>query len=282
MVQHHSNGARLTTGSERGGRGAYHALDDSTVRQSKGVRVTSSSALITGSSRGIGFGVARRLAERGFSLTIAGRDDARLAGIADDLLARGATAVGWLAGDILDDDYLARLVAQHGERHGGIGALITNAGAGSAGAIADFHPKRFDKQFATNLRSAFVLVQQALPLLRSAAAGSPSGAKVVAMASMTGFYAEPQLAAYGAAKAGLISLCRSINLEENANGVQATAVAPGYVDTAMSEWKEGVLESSEMITVDDVVEVVDMCLRLSRRAVVPEVIVARSGSALQA
>lgn len=102
------------------------------------------------------------------------------------------------------------------------------------------------------------------------------------MASMTGVYAEPELAAYGAAKAGLISLCRSINLEENAHGVQATAVAPGYVDTAMSEWKEGVLESSEMITVADVVEVVDMCLRLSRRAVVPEVVIARSGSALQA
>lgn len=240
------------------------------------------SALITGASRGIGLGVATRLAERGFALTIAGRDDARLSEVAETLQAQGASAVGWLAGDILDDEYLTGLVGQHGQRFGGMDALITNAGSGSAGPIAEFHPKRFDKQLATNLRSAFVVVQQALPLLRATAEVSPSGAKVVAMASMTGIYAESDLSAYGAAKAGLISLCRSINLEENSNGVQATAVAPGYVDTAMSEWKQGVLESSDMITVTDVVEVIDMCLRLSRRAVVPEVVIARSGSALQA
>ena len=143
-------------------------------------------ALITGASRGIGLGIATRLAERGFSLTIAGRDDARLSEVASGLRERGAEAVAWLAGDILDDDYLARLVAQHGEQFGGMDALITNAGSGSAGLIADFHPKRFDRQLATNLRSSYIVVQQALPLLRAAAQGSAKGAKIVAMASMTG------------------------------------------------------------------------------------------------
>ncbi|WP_459976642.1 SDR family NAD(P)-dependent oxidoreductase, partial [Mycobacterium avium] len=137
-----------------------------------------------------------------------------------------------------------------------------------------------DKQIAVNLRAAFVLIQTTLPLLRAAASVHPDrGAKVIAMASLTGVQAEPDLAAYGAAKAGLISLCRSINLEENARGVSATAVAPGYVDTDMARFKHEVLAAEHMISVTDVVELVDACLRLSRRAVVNEVVVARSGSA---
>jgi 3-oxoacyl-[acyl-carrier protein] reductase len=286
LLLHHSNGASMRAPFRVAG--SLPLICDRSfslflVADLEGCMLTSAgTALITGASRGIGLGVAERLAGRGYSLTIAGRDDARLRDVADTLRAKGANTVSWLAGDILDDDYLARLVQHHGECFGAMDALITNAGAGSAGAIAEFHPKRFDRQLATNLRSAFVVVQAALPLLRSAADSSDKGAKIVAMASMTGIYAEPELAAYGAAKAGLISLCRSINLEENANGVQATAVAPGYVDTAMSAWKHGELESSDMITIDDVVEVVDMCLRLSRRAVVPEVVIARSGSASQA
>jgi 3-oxoacyl-[acyl-carrier protein] reductase len=235
-------------------------------------------ALITGATRGIGLGIATRLAERGFGLTIAGRDGERLAEVATTLCQRGAQGVLVMPGDILDDDYLAELVTAHAARFGTLDALVTNAGAGSAGRLADFHPKRFDKQIAVNLRSAFVLIQHALPVLRGTAKGSAHGAKIVAMASLTGVHAELELAAYGAAKAALISLCRSVNLEENANGVAATAVAPGYVDTDMSEFKHGVLAAADMITVGDVVEVVDMCLRLSRRSIVPEVVIARSGS----
>jgi 3-oxoacyl-[acyl-carrier protein] reductase len=148
--------------------------------------------------------------------------------------------------------------------------------------VADFHPKRFDRQFAINLRSAFVLMQLALPALRATALAGSRGAKVIAMSSITGMYAEEGLSGYGAAKAGLISLCRSINLEENVNGIQATAVAPGYVDTDMTEYKRDVLSTEQMIPVADVVEVIDMCLRLSQRSVVPEVIIARSGSLLSA
>jgi NAD(P)-dependent dehydrogenase (short-subunit alcohol dehydrogenase family) len=253
-------------------------IGDELTRRAAG----NAAVMITGASRGIGLGVASRLAQRGCALTIAGRTEERLQEVAAFLRQKGAPDVALLAGDILDDDYLKRLVAQHTERFGRMDALVTNAGAGSAGLLAEFHPKRFDKQVATNLRSAFVLVQAALPLLRATAQGGSWGAKVVAMASMTGVYAERELAAYGAAKAGLISLCRSINIEENANGIQATAVAPGYVDTDMSEFKHDVLSAGEMITIDDVVEVVDMCLRLSRRAVVAEVVITRSGSPIQA
>jgi 3-oxoacyl-[acyl-carrier protein] reductase len=237
------------------------------------------SVLITGASRGIGLGMAERLAGRGWGLTIAGRDGARLSHVVELLRARGAADVIGMPGDILNDDYLTSLVTAHREHFTTMDAVIINAGSGSSGKLANFHLKRFDKQIATNLRSAFVLVQLCLPALRAAAnSGGLYGAKVIAMASLTGLQAEPELAAYGAAKAGLIALCRSLNAEENCNGITATAIAPGYVDTDMAEYKREVLPPQDMIAVSDVVELVDACLRLTRRSVVAEIAIARSGT----
>jgi 3-oxoacyl-[acyl-carrier protein] reductase len=237
------------------------------------------SALVTGSSRGIGLGIAQRLATQGHALTIAGRDRQRLSDVASTLRGAGAPEVVVAAGDILDDGYLAELVSIHQTQFATLDTLIINAGAGSSGLLADFHLKRFDKQIAVNLRSAFIIIQTALPLLRVAAAANPNvGAKVVALASITGIYAEAELAAYGAAKAGLMSLCRSVNLEENQHGVAATAIAPGYVDTDMAQHIHDVIPAERMIRISDVVEVVDACLRMSRWAIVPEIVIARSGS----
>ena len=234
-------------------------------------------ALITGASRGIGLGIATRLAEQGYALTIASRDPQRLEVVAAQLRAAGSPTVQCAAGDIADDGYLGDLVACHGERFGHLDALILNAGVGSAGCLDAFHPKRFDKQVAINLHAPFVLLQAALPLLRKTAAQSlPRGAKVVALASITGKYAEPELAAYGAAKAGLMSLCRSVNREESGNGLAATAVAPGYVDTDMTNYKHDTLSPEEMITIADVVEIVDACLRISSKAVIQEIVIERA------
>jgi 3-oxoacyl-[acyl-carrier protein] reductase len=80
------------------------------------------------------------------------------------------------------------------------------------------------------------LVQQSLPLLREAANhDSRTGAKVIGLASITGVYVEAGLGIYGATKAALLSLIETVNLEESGNGVTATAIAPAYVDTDMSQ-----------------------------------------------
>jgi len=241
--------------------------------------LSSPSALVTGASRGIGLGIALRLAAGGHSLTIAARDQQRLESVAEELRAAGAPHVQALAGDVGDETYLSELVAAHAARFEMVDALILNAGVGSAGALVDFHPRRFDKQVTLNLRAPFVLLQQAMPLLRKAAAVNPArGAKVVALASITGVYAEPDLAVYGATKAALTSLIRSVNREEAGNGVCATAISPAYVDTDMASFVHDRIPADEMLEVADVVEMVDACLRLSGRAAVPEIVMARSCS----
>ena len=188
------------------------------------------SALITGASRGIGLGIATRLAQRGYALTIAARDPDRLeVGRRSELRDAGAPEVPG-GGRGHRERGLPRTISSVRmlPRFGKVDVLVLNAGVGSAGALADFHPRRFDKQITLNLRAPFVLLQQALPLLRKAAAGRPGARRQGDRARLDHRrYAEPELAVYGATKAALMSLVRSVNREEAERGVCATAICAG-------------------------------------------------------
>jgi len=240
---------------------------------------TDKTALISGASRGIGLGIANRLAHQGYSLTISARDAARLEVVADELRSAGATEVIAVAADMSDADGIARVLGRHEDRFETLSALILNAGVGSAGALADSPLHRFDKTLAVNLRAPLQLIQGCLPMLRAGAKAAPEhGAKVIALASITGVYAEAGLSIYGAAKAALISLIATLNAEESGNGVTATTIAPGYVDTEMSSWIHDRIPPERMLSVTDVVEMVDALLRLSPRAVVPNIVMSRAGT----
>ena len=78
------------------------------------------------------------------------------------------------------------------------------------------------------------------------------GAKVIALTSITGVYAEPELGVYGATKAALKILLDTFNVEQSASGITATAIAPGYVDTDLAAWTHDVLPPEALITTDDV------------------------------
>jgi len=240
--------------------------------------LTTPSALITGASRGIGNGVARLLASRGWALTIAARDAALLEVVKSELVDLGGT-VQVVAGDVADEAAVDALVAHHGRTHGQLNALILAAGVGSAGPIDGYPIRRFDKQIAVNVRAPFALVGRALPLLRAGAAAQPDrGGRIVALASVEGVYPESGLSAYAAAKAALISLVRSINLEEGPNGVVATAISPGFVDTDMSAWTTDTIPAEQMLPVSDIVKVIDLVLSVSRTAVIPHILINRAGA----
>lgn len=148
-----------------------------------------------------------------------------------------------------------------------------------AGRIETLPAGRVDETFAVNVKSTIAIVQCALPLLRDAAVTDPRhGARVIALASITGAYAEPGLAAYGGSKAALISLMETLNAEEPGNGVMAAAIAPAYVDTDMSAWTTGVISAESMIQIDDVVAVACMLLELGHTASIPRIVISRSGA----
>jgi NAD(P)-dependent dehydrogenase (short-subunit alcohol dehydrogenase family) len=237
-------------------------------------------ALVTGASRGIGRGIARRLASCGYGLTITSRNAEDLVALTPELLSAGAPLVAHGAYDMADRQSLPDLVAVHVAHFGQtMDALIVNAGVGTAGPVESVRMDRFDKMINVNLASALVLIQAALPLLRAAAVVDPErGAKILALSSITGEYAEAGLAAYGASKAALLSLIETVNLEESGNGVTATAVAPAYVDTDMAAWTTDKIPAHTMIPVADVVTVVDMVLALSSNTAVTRIVMGRSGT----
>ena len=162
-----------------------------------------------------------------------------------------------------------RLVAEHLERHGGLDVLVNSAGVGIAGSIADTTTRRG----ISSRRST------------SAAPSSSPGRRCPSCASHEGPRGQPRvdrrhvptpgLAAYGAAKAALIALTRSLAREEADNGVRATALCPGFVDTPMAEWTG--IPAEEMITPGDCAEIVRALLRLSPAARVPVVVLERAG-----
>lgn len=221
-------------------------------------------ALVTGGSSGIGLAIARMLHDEGFGLTLASRRAERVETAAAEL---GAQAV---AADVSDADDCARLVAAHRERFGRLDVLVNSAGVGIAGMVADLPAKHLDLQLGVNLRGLFLVTQAAIPLLRE------SRGWIVNLASIAGTVPTPGLATYGATKAAVIALTRSLNAELDADGVRAIALCPGFVDTPMAEWSG--LSGEEMIRPDDCAEVVRMCLRLSPRARVPAVVIERVGS----
>jgi NAD(P)-dependent dehydrogenase (short-subunit alcohol dehydrogenase family) len=221
------------------------------------------SALVTGGSSGIGLAIARMLRAEGYSLTLAARKIERLEAAASEL---GATAV---AVDVRSEEDCARLVATHLDAFGGLDVLVNSAGVGIAGRIADMTTKQFDLQQAVNLRGAFLVTREALPALREARG------YVVNLASIAGTVPTPGLASYGASKAALVSLSRSLAREEAEAGVRVTALCPAFVDTPMTTWTG--LEADAMIQPEDCAELVRALLRMSPAARVPVVVVERAG-----
>jgi NAD(P)-dependent dehydrogenase (short-subunit alcohol dehydrogenase family) len=223
----------------------------------------SRAALVTGGSSGIGFAIAKALADEGYALTLASRRPEKVEAAGKEL---GAFTI---AADVGKEEDCTRLVREHYEQHGRLDVLVNSAGIGIGGPLEKLTTKQVDLQLAVNLRGLLLVTQAAIPLLRE------SRGLIVNLASIAGTVATPGLSVYGATKAAVISLTRTMNAELEDDGIRATAISPGFVDTPMAEWAG--LEADEMIRPEDCAEIVLMLLRLSPRARIPNVVVERLG-----
>lgn len=236
-------------------------------------------ALITGASRGIGAAIAEKLASENFDLTITGRSQETLDEVAGQLQKQFGVNVLAIPSDSANEASLIELATKHSAHYSRLDALVLNAGMGQKGPIAELPATRFDKLFQVNVRSNYTLIQELIPVLRTTAEAEGK-AKVIGISSITGVYPEAELAAYGATKAGLISLLETFNLEESKNGITATSLAPGYVDTDMASWTRDMISQADLIQANDIAELVLSVTRLSRNAIVPNMVVTRGGENL--
>ena len=186
-------------------------------------------ALVTGSSRGIGMALAQGLLEAGARVVVHGRDRSRAEATASDLSVAtgGATAVATF--DVTDAEAVDRGVSEIERVWGVPDILVNNAGIQRRGPLLDFTKADWDDLVATNLTSVFLVGQRVARGMALRGSG-----KIVNIGSVQSRLARPGIAPYSATKGGLVMLTRGMCADLASSGIQANALAPGYVSTELT------------------------------------------------
>ncbi len=184
-------------------------------------------ALVTGGNGGIGLGMARGLAQAGAQVVIAGRNEAKSREAAHALRSEGLQADA-IEADVTDEQSVERLFGQVGERHGVLHILVNNAGTTVRKRAHEMSLDEWRHVMDVNLTSAFLCSRAAHGWLRR------QGGKVINIGSMMSIFAAPYAPSYGASKGGIVQFTRSIATAWAADGIQANAVLPGWIDTDLT------------------------------------------------
>jgi len=186
-------------------------------------------AIVTGSTSGIGLGVALSLARQGANLVLNGFGDAAApqAAVAEAGRALGIR-VGFHGADMSRPAEIEALMAYAGAEFGGCDILVNNAGIQHVAPVEDFPPERWDAILAINLSSAFHTTRLALPGMKARGWG-----RILNIASVHGLVASAQKSAYVAAKHGLVGFTKAVALETATSGVTVNAICPGWVLTPL-------------------------------------------------
>ena len=234
-------------------------------------------AIITGGSSGIGLAIARALGQDGYGVTLSARRPDKLEAAAEGLRDEGLD-VNAVPANMADEEEIKRLAESHKERFGRLDVLINNAGIGIGAAVADTVTKKLDLQLDVNLRGVYLMARECIPMLKEA--GAEHGKALIAnTASIAGKHGQGWLSAYSATKFGVVGLSQGLHKELSNDGIQVTALCPGFVATDMTDWIEEQEPKSEMIQPDDIAEAIRFVLRTSPNCVVPEIQFVRPGDA---
>ena len=235
-------------------------------------------AIITGASGGIGLAIARVLGREGHALTISSRRPEKLEAAAEGLRDEGLD-VQHVAANMTEEAELVSVFDRHRETHGRLDVLVNNAGVGIGAPMEEIQTKYLDMQLAVNLRALIIGTREGLPMLREA--GAEHGkALIVNTASIAGKGGQAWLSIYAATKAAVINFTQSTHREVGGAGIQCTALAPGFVETAMTEFVQGQIPPEDMIRPEDIGEAVRFLLATSPNCHVPEIVFTRPGADL--
>lgn len=207
-------------------------------------------ALVTGSTRGIGLEIAQQLASEGCNLMLNGIDDPSVVNTAmTELRAAGADQVAFSDADLVKPLQADRLISDVMDRFGRIDILVNNAGVQHVAPVEAFADEDWDRIIEINLSAPFRLIRQALPEMRANAWG-----RIINIASVHGIVASRHKSAYVAAKHGLVGLTKSVALETAIEPITCNAVCPGYVRTALVETQIASHAREENVSEQDAAE----------------------------
>ena len=187
-------------------------------------------AVITGSTSGIGLGIARSFAKAGINVMLNGfGDESEIEQIRKGLADEGVTAL-YNGADMTRPEEIESLVKETQDKLGSVDIVVNNAGIQHVAPIDEFPPEKWDAIIAINLSSAFHMIRQALPGMKNRGWG-----RVINIASAHGKVASPYKTAYVAAKHGIMGLTKTVALEVAEQGITCNAICPGYVKTPLVE-----------------------------------------------
>ncbi|GAB3776949.1 SDR family NAD(P)-dependent oxidoreductase [Spirosoma horti] len=187
-------------------------------------------ALITGGGSGIGFDIARCMVQAGATVVITGRREQALQEATDRLGDRAHYVVN----DVTERSLLDGLVEQIEVAHGPIDILVNNAGINMKKPALEVTDEDFDRIVHTNLNSVFSLTRACARRMMARQQGS-----IIMISSMAAYYGIDRVAAYAASKSGVEGMVKVLASEFSGNGVRVNAIAPGFIETAMSKTAMG-------------------------------------------
>jgi 3-hydroxybutyrate dehydrogenase len=186
-------------------------------------------AIVTGSTSGIGAGIARALAAKGCRVVLNGRrGSAAVEALQAEITRDTGAEILFCAADMSKAEEIDRLIERSVETFGGVDILVNNAGVQHVAPLAEFPVESWDLVLATNLTAAFLTTRAVLPMMRVKRWG-----RIVNIASAHGLVASRFKSAYVAAKHGLLGLTKVTALETAEEGITCNALCPGYVWTPM-------------------------------------------------
>jgi len=194
------------------------------------MRLVGRSALVTGAASGVGRATAKRFAAEGATpICLFDRDEHNLAGVAAEVTEAGSAVIQFL-GDVSSDRDCQEAVDRTVAEAGALDILLSNAPAHSSAGILDMSVDEWDRVLRVNLRASFVLGQ----LAARAMVSSGRGGVILYTASVSALGASMQYAHYGASKAGIVNLAKTMAIELVGHGIRVNTVSPGPLDTPQS------------------------------------------------
>lgn len=186
-------------------------------------------AIVTGSSYGIGYSVAKRLAIEGAKVIIASRKKDNIEKAANELRSEGLDVTGVVCHVSNSEDRIK--LFKEAERLGGLDIIMMNAGVNpSVTPVLETPESAWDKTFDVNVKSSYMLCKEALPLLQKSKSG-----RVIFMSTIATFHHVNQLGAYSISKLALLGLTKFVALELGKYNITVNAVAPGVINTQFSQ-----------------------------------------------
>lgn len=225
--------------------------------------INNKSAVVTGSTRGIGLAIARALLEKGARVFITARTASDVTRVVSQLRALNgdATRVSGTACDVRDHAQVARMIDEAVRAFGGLDILVNNAGRGSHNYVEAMSAEEWRATLETNLSGVFYCCHEAIPHLKRAGSGY-----IINIGSLAGKNAFPGGAAYNASKFGLIGFSEALMQEVRYDHIRVSYVMPGSVNTSFGRSGEQDPASTWKLWPEDVAEVVLNLLEMDPRA----------------